>query len=58
MAFDKLEPITIGGFACAYCGKTLKKGDLHIVCPDCGGVFCEDCFNDGSFEAHTCEEED
>ena len=47
---------TMNGIACAGCGEAIKA-DLHYiaVCPDCGGIFCETCVTDGTFESHECE---
>ena len=47
---------TMNGIACAGCGEPLKAGLHYIaVCPDCGGIFCESCVADGTFESHECE---
>lgn len=45
-------------FSCAGCGTRIKTGDKIIICSDCGGVFCETCAHDGTFENHECEEDD
>lgn len=46
------------GMSCCNCGETIGPMDAAMDCPDCGGVFCENCVNDGSFENHNCEDED
>lgn len=51
---EPLVPIRMSGFACAFCGQTLNIGDLHVVCPDCGALFCEDCVKDKTFADHYC----
>ncbi len=45
--------------ACAGCGQDLKEGqDYYGVCSDCGGMFCESCMKDGTFDDHACEEDE
>ena len=46
------------GFACCGCGKPIQPGkDYFAGCNDCGGIFCEACVADGSFENHDCDDE-
>ena len=53
-----LTPISHGGCSCAHCGTALKPGDLHLDCPDCAAIFCENCVRDGIFANHNCEDYD
>ena len=54
---DNHEPITkhVGWaqYSCSYCG-TIIEGPKH-VCADCGALFCEECYNSGMLEQHTCD---
>lgn len=52
-----LFPAEHDGFACVL-GHGINKGQYYGVCPDCGGIFCEACMTNGSFEGHDCEDED
>lgn len=45
-------------YNCAGCGTAINTGDKYIICSDCGGVFCETCAHNGTFENHECEDED
>lgn len=40
-------------YACSYCGAIIDT-PKH-VCADCGALFCEDCYNSGMLEQHTCD---
>lgn len=51
-----LYPASHEGFACAHCGHPIKKGELHLDCPDCAAIFCETCVKDGTFANHNCED--
>ena len=35
----------------------LDKGSLFCDCADCGAIYCAECVKNGTFEAHTCEDE-
>lgn len=52
----ELRPVPCGGYGCAHCGRSLKRGDLHLDCPDCAAIFCEACVKDGTFGSHDCED--
>lgn len=43
--------------ACCACGAPVDAGNYYAVCSDCGGVFCENCVRDGTYENHDCEED-
>lgn len=49
-----LKPMGSSFYACNGCGKPLKEGDLACDCAECGGMYCEDCVRDGTFENHSC----
>lgn len=54
-----LHLCTMGGTACSHCGKDLhRNADYLVACDDCGGLFCESCVADGSFEGHDCQDDD
>lgn len=53
-----LTPIGQAGLFCAGCGRYLKATDLVVDCPDCGAIYCESCVRDGTFENHSCEDEE
>lgn len=40
--------------SCVACGRKLDGGYMAI-CPDCGGLFCEDCVTNGTFDSHNCD---
>lgn len=42
--------------ACAGCGADIGPGKFYGVCPDCGGMFCEDCMKDGTYDSHRCDD--
>ena len=46
------------GFACCNCGQPIEKGDYMTGCSDCGGIFCESCVANGSFDDHQCNSEE
>lgn len=50
--------IGMNGCGCAACGKVLEPDDPVAICPDCGGIFCQQCVEDGTFAAHECESGD
>ena len=52
-----LTPIPNSGFSCDGCGASLNKGSLFCGCADCGAIYCAECVENGTFEAHTCEDE-
>ena len=52
------RPIGSRGCACCGCHKALAPEDKVVDCPDCAGIFCEDCIKDGTFDEHECEEDD
>lgn len=52
-----LSPIPNSGFSCDGCGAPLDKGSLFCDCADCGAIYCAECVKNGTFEAHTCEDE-
>lgn len=53
-----LSPASHGGMGCAHCGSAIKRGELHLDCPDCAAIFCETCVRDGTFENHQCDDYD
>lgn len=54
------EYITIGvdGFNCMICGDSIGANDPVAVCPDCGGIICKSCAENGGLEDHDCEPEE
>lgn len=55
-----VEPVqytTIGvpGFSCTGCGRELEADEPVTNCPECGAVFCKDCYESGNMD-HQCEE--
>lgn len=42
--------------ACAGCGASIGPGKFYGVCSDCGGMFCEDCMKNGTYDAHQCDD--
>ena len=52
-----LTPIPSSGFRCNGCCTPLDKGSLFCDCADCGAIYCAECVENGTFEAHTCEDE-
>lgn len=55
-----MEPVqytTIGvpGFSCTGCGRELEADEPVTNCPECGAVFCKDCYESGNTD-HQCEE--
>lgn len=55
----QIEYTTIGipGFNCSVCGKELAADDPVTNCPECGAVFCKDCYESGN-TAHECTSEE
>lgn len=53
-----LRPAHTRGFGCFCCGRSIDYNDLFLDCPDCAAIFCEQCVRDGSFEAHSCEDDE
>lgn len=53
-----LAPASHGGMGCVHCGSAIKRGELHLDCPDCAAIFCETCVRDGIFENHQCDDYD
>lgn len=48
--------LNTNGFACCECGREIKPDDDAAVCPDCGGVFCKPCAENGALENHVCDD--
>ena len=46
------------GFACSFCGEPISKGSPCASCPDCGVIFCTDCWENGTWQSHACDEEE
>ena len=44
--------------SCCGCGQPIPVGAPMVACPDCGGLFCKSCAEDGTFEDHECEPDD
>lgn len=50
---------TMGSCACCGCGTSFQKNVHYLVaCDDCGGLFCEKCVADGTFDGHECEDDE
>lgn len=45
------------GCFCAGCFEPINTNDPMAVCCDCGAMFCKNCVENGTFDAHTCDEE-
>lgn len=58
MEKTNLVPLGMHGCACAGCGRPLVPEDLIACCSDCGGIFCRDCVEDGTYASHACDPDD
>ena len=43
------------GYSCLNCGKDLGPDDPVRICPECGGMFCRDCAENGALDDHECD---
>lgn len=48
----------VDGFNCIICGDSIKSDDPVVVCPDCAGVICKNCAENGGLEDHECNPEE
>lgn len=56
---DGLDYITTGveGYGCVNCGRTIGADDPVVICPECGGIICKECAENGGLDDHDCEPE-
>ena len=60
MTGNNQDYVTMGtdGYNCANCGNPIDADDPVVICPDCGGIFCDACVRNNVMADHSCNPEE